>query len=162
MRKVADSRIKLLRMDITKATDYFRFRAWNIVRQVKRMEVDCVKVIAIVRTFIVRESTILYIVSNKTDFVNENILDDMSCAKKIQALHGFKVWQKYETSCKGAHLQSWIDDVNKCLNNPLLRSDFENSIYPDPDRSAAQSLNLHNFIILLIPIVTLMRRLMLH
>lgn len=49
----------------------------------------------------------------------------MTCAKKIQVQHGFKVWPKYETSCKGENLQLWIDDVNKCLNGPsLIRTSF--------------------------------------
>lgn len=53
--------------------------------------------------------------------------DDMTCAKRIQALHGFKVWSKYETSCKGENLQLWIDDVNKCLNAVnLIQTKFNN------------------------------------
>lgn len=86
----------------------------------------------------------------RIDFINDNILDDMTCAKKIQVQHGFKVWPKYETSCKGENLKFWIDDVNKCLNGPsLIRTSFNeegeepfddtNSLYSDKsDRSAAQ------------------------
>ncbi|XP_063701355.1 lysozyme-like [Culicoides brevitarsis] len=97
--------------------------------------------------------------SDCNDFINDNILDDMTCAKKIQAAHGFKVWPKYETSCKGVHLQSWIDDVNKCLNGKILmRNDFDTTqLIPDPDHSAA-NINTSSFItgILLVTTTLLM------
>lgn len=99
----------------------------------------------------------------------------MTCAKKIQVQHGFKVWPKYETSCKGDNLQLWINDVNKCLNGPsLIRTSFNeegaepfdesnsldnspSSVYSDKaDRSfAGLNYKISMNLLILLPLLTL-------
>lgn len=95
------------------------------------------------------------------DFLDENILDDMVCAKKIQSQHGFKAWRKYETSCKN-HLDSWIIDVNKCLNGASLyknqfTDEFDtspNSVYSDKESSGVK---LSGSFVFLVVIMLLLR-----
>ena len=44
------------------------------------------------------------------DFANNDIQDDIVCAKKIQELEGFKAWNGWTSKCKGKPLP----DVSQC------------------------------------------------
>lgn len=48
--------------------------------------------------------------------LNENIVDDSACAKKIQEEAGFRAWQGWERNCKGRSLPAQI--VSACLPAP--------------------------------------------
>ncbi|XP_067129532.1 lysozyme c-1-like [Centruroides vittatus] len=44
--------------------------------------------------------------------IDDNIDDDIRCAKKIYARHGFDAWNAWKAHCKGRDLSGFINDSN--------------------------------------------------
>ncbi|XP_067896170.1 lysozyme C, milk isozyme-like [Heterodontus francisci] len=47
-----------------------------------------------------------------TDFINDNITDDIQCAKRVVTPQGMNAWYGWKKKCKNRNLGNFLDDCN--------------------------------------------------